>query len=152
MRRGDRGAVALETALVVVVLLGLCGFVAPLPYAFYEKVQLERATARAVRFASSRPTVDREAVNGTLVRAGFRPSRGQVEAEAADAYDATGRGRVVAVDVVTAAAATCPTLFETTVRMRATIDLGPAYALVDAAGFPVPRTLQLRAEATNCRE
>ena len=141
--RADRGAAAVELALLVPVLLALFAFVAPMGYLMFERVQLGRTAGDAIRFATSRPDAARS-TGSTAVAAGALPSAGAVAEEAVRAH----RGqRPVTTSMTRATDGSCPSRFRRTVTVTTTVDLGPFLGSVLS-----DTTKTLTATATSCEE
>lgn len=141
---GDRGAAAIEMALVVTVLTGLLALVAPLSVLFYERVQLGQAAGELVRFASSRSDVARQAGSVTVER-GLLPDQDALDAEAL-------RFSLDEPITLTRTSDTdCPSGWRRQVALTTTVDLGPAGAAF--AGLTGADTIKtLTASATSCEE
>ncbi|MGH9165221.1 MAG: hypothetical protein ACRDZW_06910, partial [Acidimicrobiales bacterium] len=118
--QGQRGAAAVELALLLSALLGVMLLLAPVPYAMLAKIQLERAAGKAARFATQTPDRGRPG----LPAGQRRPTLAEVRSEATAAYSGSG---VLATPVVTTATgvANCPRALSTTVNMQTAVDLGP---------------------------
>lgn len=152
---GDDGAAAVEMALVSVLLLAIFGLVAPLGVIYYESVQLGRNTADVVRFASSRPSLNRTVVDPSgvvrTIAGGALPSDDQVRWEAARAVTGTDRLLQTSIQRVRpgptqAADAICPSGRRVTVTLSNEVDLG-----VFSAFIPI-KVKKLSATATSCEE
>lgn len=148
MTRDDRGAAALELALVLTVLVALLGLVLPLGALFLERLRLGSAAHDAVRFASSRTAVQRTlTTTSPVVRipAGELPSASVVQQETARAY--RGLGTLGGVTSSSTTDSACPSGSRTTVVLTSTVEMGPfAGLLVDGTDTT------LTASATSCQE
>jgi Flp pilus assembly protein TadG len=81
-RSDERGAAAVEMAILVSLLVALLAVVGPLIYAIQEQVYLGRAAGSAARFASATPDRKRFDCDGNAMANDRRPSAAQVEREA----------------------------------------------------------------------
>jgi len=146
--RGQRGAAALELALLFSGLCAIVLLLAPLPYAMLAKIQLERSAGKAARFATQTPDRGRPG----LPAGQRRPTAAEVRAEAIASYGGVG---VLTTPVVTTTTgvASCPRGVAVTVGLQAAVGLGPFAFLYDAAGLSSgPTGINLNASATNCQE
>lgn len=145
---GQRGAAALELALLFTGLMALVVLLAPAPYAMLAKIQLERAVGKAARFATQTPDRGRPG----LPAGQRRPTPAEVRTEAIASYGGVG---TLATPVVTTTTGvtSCPRGVAVTVGMESAVSLGPFAFLYDAAGLSSgPTSLTLKASATNCQE
>jgi Flp pilus assembly protein TadG len=145
-RSDERGAAAVELALLIVPLLGLLLLAAALPFVMLDRVRLERAVGQAARFATMQPDRGRPGVEvGER-----RPTDAEVAAEVERAY--TGTGTVQSVRVTTEPAARCARRVATSVEVTTEVDLGP-FGFVYRALRLAPRgSMALTASANNCQE
>jgi Flp pilus assembly protein TadG len=145
-RRGERGAAAVELALLIVPLLGLLLLGAALPVVMLDRVRVERAVGQAARFATMQPDRGRPGV----AAGERRPTDAEVRAEVERAY--TGSGSLESVDVTTDAAARCPRRLATTVRVTTRVDLGPFAFVYRTLRLAPQGSMALTASANNCQE
>lgn len=139
----DQGAAAVETALVLTLLLAITGLVAPLPVALLEKSKVERAAAQAARWATSAPPAGRPLSRGAADDAVLPEVLRALE-------DSGSRVAGVTATMSTERADHCPLRVRRTVVVSGTVDLGPLstlYAAVPGAGAPGLTTLTARATA-----
>lgn len=81
-RRDERGAAAVEMAILTLLLVALLGVVGPLMVAIQEQVRLGRTSGAAVRFATATPDRRRSDCDGAPTANYRRPSVAQVVREA----------------------------------------------------------------------
>lgn len=144
--RGQRGAAAVELALIFTLLCIVVLLVVPMARAMSAKIELERTAGMAARFATQAPDRSRPGLSAGQ----RRPNMAQVVTEAENSYP----GATAAASEDTAAA-DCPRGAAVTVRLDATVDLGPFGVLYDLAGVardPDLNAFPLSASATNCQE
>lgn len=146
--RGDRGAAAVEFALVLTMLMALLALVAPLAVLFYSRIQLGQAAGEVARFATSRSDVGREA--GPLtIRRGMLPSQAAVEQELLR-FSSPGAIALHSLPPRTPDPH-CPSGWRREVVLSTTVDLGPAGA-VFAGLTGAGATKTLLANASSCEE
>lgn len=140
----ERGAAALEFALVGTVVLVLVALAGPLGGALLEQLRLGRTAGRTVRFATTVLPDGQQLCDGSTT--GYRPSAAEVATEAACAHYAAasaGPSFGVSVDPEPRAARSGEVV---TVEITNRVDLGPLGAWL---GRP---TLQLTATASATEE
>lgn len=148
--KDERGAAAVEMALVFLVVAAIFALVAPLPVLLVQQNRLEEAAGRTIRWATSAP-------------GGVRPRQADLPGEARSALRLAGGsdeavanltvpgGGAVLLDTTTTASRACPKGRARRIELRTTISLGAYGALLGVAGIGNPdRTL--RASATSCEE
>lgn len=95
LSRGERGAAAVEFAMVLPVLLLFLTAMAPLIKFGYDYMVVQRAAAHGVRYASRADVNPRVAADGSLTR---RPSNSEIAQFVSD----SSNGMVAATDVTIA--------------------------------------------------
>ena len=146
--RTDRGAAAVELALILTLLFALLSLVAPLALLFAARVSLGQAAGDVVRFASSRSDVVR--TTGALtISAGRLPSQAAVEQELLR-FSAGGPITLPSLPVHTADP-TCPSGWRRDLVLSSTVGLGPAGA-VFAGLTGSGATITLASNASTCEE
>jgi Flp pilus assembly protein TadG len=141
----DRGAAAVELAVVLVCLLVMMLFTAPLALAMRERLRLERVAGGSVRFATAVPDRLRY---GSAQR---RPTTAEVVAEARRAWAAEGSDPSnLTVSVSRSPSSARPgDLIE--VSIATTVDLGPFGSILALVGNPTT-TVNMTARAVGRQE
>jgi Flp pilus assembly protein TadG len=144
---GERGAAALEMALVLTVLLAVIALVAPLGEIFQQRIRLERVAGSTARFAT---TVPDRARYGSVAR---RPTTAEVVAEAQRAWNATGSGPAMAITTtVSKSPATAKPGDQIDVTVGTTVNLGPFGSVLSFVGLADGTTVTVTAEAVGRQE
>ena len=143
---GNRGAAAVELALLIVPLIGILSLAAALPFVMLDRVRLERAVGQAARFATMQPDRGRPGV----ASGERRPTDAEVAAEVDRAY--TGNGTITSVQVSPETAARCPRRVATRVQVTTEVGLGPFAFVYQALGLAPKGSMSLTASANNCQE
>ena len=139
----DRGAAAIEMALVFAVLLGVLALVFPLGQAFIEKMRLGRAAGTAARFASAVPN---SPSYGASAR---RPTVDDIVKAADDAYAGDGGNPTNLSVQVTPGAKPGDTVVVTVTR---NVDLGPLGSFLEAVNVIASHTITVSATASDREE
>ena len=142
---GERGAAAVEMAIVLVCLLGLLSLTAPLGLTLRERLRLERLAGQTVRFATAAP--DRLRYGSTQ----RRPTTAEVEAEGRRAWAAEGSDPAnLTVSVSRSPSSARPgDLIE--VSIGTTVDLGPFGGILRLLGNATS-TVTMTAQAVGRQE
>ncbi|MGH2689308.1 MAG: TadE/TadG family type IV pilus assembly protein [Actinomycetota bacterium] len=156
-RHGDRGAAAVEMALVFVSLIGMVVLTAPLGVAMRERLQVERVAGQTARFATAAPDRPRSE------SAARRPSIEEIKAEAARAWSVVSPGSdplstgdvhvlVNGVEMSTGPGSARQAGQQVTVRIQVDVDLGGFGSILRVIDVLPDTTVTMTAEAVGRQE
>jgi Flp pilus assembly protein TadG len=141
--RRDRGAAALELALLLPVLFAVLALTFPLGQAFIEKMRVGRAAGTAERFASAAPNTPAYGASGR------RPSAGEVVKAANDAYVGDG-GSLTGFNVQVSPGTRPGDVVA--VHAEKQVDLGPLGSFLEVIKVIPSHTITVSATATGREE
>jgi Flp pilus assembly protein TadG len=154
---GDRGAAAVEMALVFVSLIGMVALTAPLGVAMRERLRVERVAGQTVRFATAAPDRPRSE------SASRRPSIAEIEQETIRGWSVVSPGSdplttgdvavlVDGVEMSSGAGSARQPGQQVTVRIQVDVDLGGFGSLLRVIDVLPDTTVTMTAEAVGRQE
>jgi Flp pilus assembly protein TadG len=141
--RRERGAAAVELALLLPVLIGVLALVFPIGMMLIEKHRLDRTLSDTIRFASATPNTASYDADAR------RPTTGAVTRAATRTYEKTGGGTDGFTVDVTPGSKPGDTV---SVTLHKEMSLGPFGSLMAAVGVIDSPTVTLSATATGREE
>jgi Flp pilus assembly protein TadG len=144
--RSDRGAAALEMALLVTMLTLLVTLTAPLAVLFQQKIALQRVAGSTARFATEVSSNTRYGV------AGRRPSYSEVQAQASADWNLVRAAPTTITLVLSEDPATAKAGDQIEVTASTTVDLGPFGSVLTLAGLAGNSTVTVTAKAVGRQE
>ena len=144
--RSDRGAAALEMALLVTMLALLVTLTAPLAVLFQQKIALERVAGAVARYATQVTANIRYGV------AGRRPSYSEVVAEASADWSLVRAAPTPITVTLSKDPATAKAGDQIDVTASTTVDLGPFGSVLKLAGLAGNSTVTVTVKAVGRQE